>query len=44
MGREGTVGSKQGKLVFSSEPEAHAYTDGASTETRGPGGYGAIVT
>jgi len=26
-----------------SEPEAHAYTDGASTGSRGPGGYGAVV-
>jgi ribonuclease HI len=26
------------------EPEAHAYTDGASTGTRGPGGYGAVVS
>ena len=24
--------------------EAHAYTDGASTGSRGPGGYGAVVT
>ncbi|CAA9412225.1 MAG: Ribonuclease HI [uncultured Rubrobacteraceae bacterium] len=26
------------------EPEAYAYTDGASTGSRGPGGYGAVVT
>jgi ribonuclease HI len=26
------------------EPEAHAYTDGASVGSRGPGGYGAVVT
>ncbi len=26
------------------EPEAHAYTDGASTGSRGPGGYGAVLT
>ena len=26
------------------EPEAHAYTDGASTGSRGPGGYGAVVS
>ena len=25
------------------EPEAHAYTDGASTGSRGPGGYGAVI-
>ena len=25
------------------EPEAYAYTDGASTGSRGPGGYGAVV-
>ena len=28
----------------SAEPEAHAYTDGASTGSRGPGGYGAVVS
>ncbi len=28
----------------SPEPEAHAYTDGSSTGSRGPGGYGAILT
>jgi ribonuclease HI len=27
-----------------SESEAHAYTDGASTGSRGPGGYGAVMT
>ena len=27
-----------------SKPEAYAYTDGASTGSRGPGGYGAVVT
>ena len=27
-----------------SEPEAHAYTDGASGGSRGPGGYGVVVT
>ena len=26
------------------EPEAHAYTDGASGGSRGPGGYGAVIT
>ena len=26
------------------EPEAHAYTDGASRGSRGPGGYGTVVT
>jgi ribonuclease HI len=26
------------------EPEAHAYTDGASTGSRGPGDYGAVLT
>ena len=25
------------------EPEAHAYTDGASKGSRGPGGYGAVL-
>jgi ribonuclease HI len=32
-----------GKLESGSEPEAHAYTDGASGGSRGPGGYGAIL-
>jgi ribonuclease HI len=27
-----------------SELEAHAYTDGASTGSRGPGGYGAVIS
>jgi ribonuclease HI len=26
------------------EPEAYAYTDGASGGSRGPGGYGAVIT
>jgi ribonuclease HI len=26
------------------KPEAHAYTDGASSGSRGPGGYGAVLT
>ena len=26
------------------DTEAHAYTDGASTGSRGPGGYGAVMT
>ncbi len=26
------------------EPEAHAYTDGASRGSRGPGGYGVVLT
>ena len=33
-----------GGLVSLSEQEAHAYTDGASTGSRGPGGYGAVMT
>jgi ribonuclease HI len=32
-----------GGSVSLSEPEAHAYTDGASTGSRGPGGYGAVI-
>jgi ribonuclease HI len=32
-----------GKLEFRSEPKAHAYTDGASGGSRGPGGYGAVL-
>ena len=27
-----------------SEQEAHVYTDGASTGSRGPGGYGAVIS
>ena len=27
-----------------SEPEAYAYTDGASTGSRGPGGYGVVIS
>ncbi|CAN5645416.1 ribonuclease HI [soil metagenome] len=34
----------EARPVFSSEPEAHAYTDGASTGSRGPGGFGVVVT
>ncbi len=26
------------------KPEAHAYTDGASSGSRGPGGYGVVLT
>ena len=26
------------------EPKAHAYTDGASSGSRGPGGYGVVLT
>jgi hypothetical protein len=33
-----------GKRKPDSEPEAHAYTDGASGGYRGPEGYGAILT
>ncbi len=32
-----------GKLEPDPEPEAHAYTDGASSGSRGPGGYGAVL-
>ena len=32
-----------GTLEFGSEPKAHAYTDGASGGSRGPGGYGAVL-
>jgi ribonuclease HI len=32
-----------GGSVSLSEPEAHAYTDGASTGSRGPGGYGVVI-
>jgi ribonuclease HI len=30
-------------VPLSPEPEAHAYTDGASSGSRGPGGYGAVL-
>ena len=32
-----------GKLEVGSETEAHGYTDGASSDSRGPGGYGAVL-
>ena len=32
-----------GKLKPDSELEAHAYTDGASSGSRAPGGYGAVL-
>lgn len=31
------------RLTPLSEQEAHVYTDGASTGSRGPGGYGAVI-
>ena len=31
------------RLASGSKPEAHAYTDGASGGSRGPGGYGAVL-
>ena len=31
------------RLGSGSKPEAHAYTDGASSGSRGPGGYGAVL-
>ena len=34
---------KSGRLKPESEQEAHVYTDGASTGSRGPGGYGAVI-
>jgi ribonuclease HI len=33
-----------GELESGFEPEAHAYTDGASRGSRGPGGYGAVLS
>ena len=36
----GEISERTGGL---SEPEAYAYTDGASTGSRGPGGYGAVL-
>jgi ribonuclease HI len=32
-----------GKLESGSETEAHGYTDGASSDSRAPGGYGAVL-
>jgi ribonuclease HI len=34
---------RDGKQERGSEPEAHAYTDGASKGSRVPGGYGAVL-
>ena len=44
MSEEETSGSPTGRPVSSPEPEAHAYTDGASIGSRGPGGYGVVVS
>jgi ribonuclease HI len=33
-----------GGSLPSYEPQAHAYTDGASTGSRGPGGYGVVIS
>ena len=33
-----------GGSLSSYEPEAYAYTDGASTGSRGPGGYGVVIS
>jgi ribonuclease HI len=33
-----------GGPLRSYEPEAHAYTDGSSTGSRGPGGYGVVIS
>jgi ribonuclease HI len=33
-----------GRRLPSYESEAHAYTDGASTGSRGPGGYGVVIS
>lgn len=41
---EWTGGGPTGRPVPSPEPVAHAYTDGASMGSRGPGGYGVVVT
>jgi hypothetical protein len=42
-----TTSTHTGALAPLPEPgtqEAHAYTDGASTGSRGPGGYAAVLT
>ena len=36
--------SRTGKPMPSPSPEAYAYTDGASIGSRGPGGYGVVVS
>ena len=41
---EGAGGSQIGNLVPAPPSEAYAYTDGASTGSRGPGGYGVVVS
>ena len=33
-----------GGSLPSYEPEAYAYTDGASSGSRGPGGYGVVIS
>ena len=43
-GEEGTNGRVPMPLPKLGAKEAHAYTDGASTGSRGPGGYGAVIT
>ncbi len=44
MGEETGGTPTAGIPVPPPEPEAHAYTDGASVGSRGPGGYGAVLT
>jgi ribonuclease HI len=39
MSQEG----RNGKLESGSKAEGHAYTDGVSRGSRGPGGYGAVL-
>ncbi|CAN5751878.1 ribonuclease HI [soil metagenome] len=41
---EETGGSTTSTWVSSLELDAHAYTDGASMGSRGPGGYGVVVS
>jgi ribonuclease HI len=33
-----------GRLAPLAEQDAHVYTDGVSTGSRGPGGYGVVLT
>ena len=46
MSEEETGGSQTGRPaeISTPEPEAYAYTDGASTGSRGSGGYGVVVS
>ncbi len=40
----GKMGERASALPEPQTQEAYTYTDGASTESRGPRGYGAVLT